>query len=181
MLQKALLSIVFALYPLLVYVGLRSGYLHWVAVGLCAFALWRAFVQRTRLATVSASCAVALAAAALYFNDAVALKLYPFAMNVAGFFGFLMSLQSVPAIEHFARLKVSDLPPSAVAHCRQMTQLWCVFFVLNGLIALDSALFRSEQWWALYNGAIAYGLIGLMFLFEWCVRRYRQAHDCDSK
>lgn len=181
MFQKALLAVVFALYPLLVYVGLRTGCLHWVAAGLCAFAVWRAIVQRTRLAAVSALCAFVLAVAALSFHDALALKLYPVAMNAAWFFAFLISLQSVPAIERFARLRVSDLPASAVAHCRQMTQLWCVFFALNGMIALDSALFRSEQWWAIYNGAIAYGLIGLMFFFEWCVRRYRQAHAPDSQ
>jgi uncharacterized membrane protein len=47
-----------------------------------------------------------------------------------------------------------------------------LFFIGNGLIALYTALFASFDAWALYNGAIAYGLIGLLFGGEWLFRRW---------
>ena len=55
--------------------------------------------------------------------------------------------------------------------------MWCGFFVLNGALALATALWMSDRAWALYNGLIAYGLIGLLFGVEWLVRqRVRTGH-----
>ena len=80
-------------------------------------------------------------------------------------------------VETFARLRHKNLPAHAVVYCRRVTVVWCVFFIVNGLVALDSALFRSDAWWALYNGAIAYGAIALMFAGEYIARRlYARRH-----
>ena len=62
-------------------------------------------------------------------------------------------------------------PPSGVAYTRRVTQVWCGFFVLNGALALATALWMSDRAWALYNGLIAYGLIGLLFGVEGQVRQ----------
>jgi uncharacterized membrane protein len=51
-----------------------------------------------------------------------------------------------------------------------VTRAWCVFFVANGGIALWTALAASDATWALYNGAIAYVLIGAMLAGEWLLR-----------
>ena len=45
-----------------------------------------------------------------------------------------------------------------------------LFFIVNGAIALWTALAASDATWALYNGLIAYGLMGAMFAGEWLLR-----------
>ena len=60
---------------------------------------------------------------------------------------------------------------------RRVTEVWCVFFILNGSIALYTALYCSMQVWALYNGLIAYVLMGILLGGEFVLRRiYRQKH-----
>lgn len=52
-----------------------------------------------------------------------------------------------------------------------------MFFVVNGTIAAITALAGSDRAWAIYNGGIAYGLIGAMFAVEWLVRqRVKRRH-----
>ena len=75
------------------------------------------------------------------------------------------------AVERLARLSDPDLPPVAVVYTRRVTQVWCVFFALNGGMALATALWASDAVWTLYNGFIAYVLIGALAGVEWLVRR----------
>lgn len=60
------------------------------------------------------------------------------------------------------------------AYCRKVTGIWCGFFVLNGSISLWTILWGSPQAWSLYNGCIAYVLMGILFASEFCVRRWIQ-------
>lgn len=76
-------------------------------------------------------------------------------------------------IEAFARLQEPSLSPAQVAHCRQATVAWCVFFVVNAAIAGGLALAGARAAWALYTGGIAYGLMGLLFAGEYVVRQAR--------
>ena len=43
--------------------------------------------------------------------------------------------------------------------------------MLNGLIAASLTLWAPLSWWTLYNGLIAYGLMGLLFAIEWLIRQ----------
>lgn len=78
---------------------------------------------------------------------------------------------------HEARLAGTSTPPplsaGQVAHCRQVTWAWCVFFAVNGAVAAALALVAPLAWWAAYTGGLAYGLMGLMFTAEYLVRQYR--------
>jgi len=56
-------------------------------------------------------------------------------------------------IERLARLREPRLPQAAIAYTRRVTQVWCVFFAINGAIALVTAIWASDQVWALYNGS----------------------------
>jgi uncharacterized membrane protein len=79
--------------------------------------------------------------------------------------------------ERIARLRMPDLPQVAVAYTRRVTQVWCVFFVGNGLMALWTALRWPDQVWFIYNGVIAYVLVAALFTGEWLVRqRVLQGH-----
>ena len=119
-----------------------------------------------------------LAALTVWSNALLPLKLYPLLINafmLALFAGTLMSPPSM--IERFARLREPDLPVRAIAYTRRVTQLWCGFFVVNGLIALATALWASPEVWMLYNGFIAYLLMGLLFGGEYLFRlHFKRRH-----
>ncbi len=76
-------------------------------------------------------------------------------------------------IERFARLVEPELSPAKARHCRQATVAWCAFFAVNGAVALGLGLFATPAAWAIYNGGLAYLLIGVMFVAEFVVRRVR--------
>jgi uncharacterized membrane protein len=92
---------------------------------------------------------------------------------------FVASLVHPPsAIERVARLQDPDLPEYAVAYTRRVTQVWCGFFLGNGLVALYTAIHSPLEIWTLYNGLIAYLLMGIVFAAEYAVRlRVRAAHE----
>lgn len=165
-------SLLMLVYPLLVYIGLARFEPRIVAALLAAVVVLRALVTRERVWLFAAAGGVVLAAVAAIVNDAIALKLYPVLVNASLLALFGISLLKPPSmIERLARLREPQLPPAAVIYTRRVTQVWCVFFVVNGLVALGTALWASNATWALYNGFIAYVLMGLLFAGEWLVRR----------
>lgn len=123
--------------------------------------------------------ALLLAALAVWGNALLPLQLYPVLVNLVmlGVFGY--SLIAPPSlVERIARLREPDLPAAAIAYTRRVTQVWCVFFVINGSIALATALFASPAIWSLYNGVIAYGLMGVLFGGEYLVRLcFKRRHN----
>jgi uncharacterized membrane protein len=95
------------------------------------------------------------------------LRLYPSLVNLGLLIAFGATLVRGPSmIEKFARLGTPELSPGAVRHTRRVTQVWCAFFVLNGAFSAYTALYWSRANWSLYNGAIAYGLIGVLLVAE---------------
>jgi uncharacterized membrane protein len=85
---------------------------------------------------------------------------------------FGLSLKFPPSmIERFARLREPNLPLAGVHYTRRVTQVWCAFFVANGTVAVWTALYASRDVWAIYNGLIAYLLMGALFAGEWLLRR----------
>lgn len=171
---SALLAALLLAYPLAVYWGLahlspRTIALLLLAVLLLRWALGDAAPwQRSALVV-----AVLLALAALAGDVALPLKLYPVAINATLLAVFALSLRRPPTlIEVIARRHEPSLPPAGVAYTRRVTQAWCLFFALNGAVALATALAASDEVWMLYNGLVAYGLIGAMFAGEWLIRRH---------
>jgi uncharacterized membrane protein len=110
------------------------------------------------------SCA---SAAIVFTNSELLLRLYPSLVNLGLLIAFGATLVRGPSmIEKFARLGNPNLPPGAVRHTRRVTQVWCVFFLLNGAFSAYTALYWSRASWSLYNGAIAYVLIGVLLIAE---------------
>jgi uncharacterized membrane protein len=108
------------------------------------------------------------ASAAIVATDSeLLLRFYPSLVNLGLLIAFGATLVRGPSmIEKFARLGNPDLPPGAVRYTRRVTQVWCGFFVLNGAFSAYTALYWSRASWSLYNGAIAYGLIGMLLVAE---------------
>jgi len=170
---RALLLIVLSLaYPLAIYFALGRFEPRWLALLLFALALLRAVAAREPMWLVAAAGAGLLALVATVSNAALPLKLYPALVNAVLLAVFAASLRFPPTvIERIARLQDPQLPPRGVVYTRRVTQVWCGFFVVNGTLALLTALYASDRVWALYNGLLAYGLMGLLFGAEWLVRQ----------
>lgn len=177
--RTVLVAVVTAAYPLLVYLGLGRFEPRWLALLLAALAVLRAIGNRDRFWWWAAGAGLVLAGVSAFANQALPLKLYPVLVNGLLLLVFGASLLHPPSmIERLARLREPELDTHGVAYTRGVTQVWCGFFALNGGIALATTLWASDATWALYNGLIAYLLIGALMGGEWLVRRrVRAAHD----
>lgn len=114
---------------------------------------------------------------ALWSNNPVSLRFYPALVSGVLLVIFSWSLLSGPSlIERLARIQHPDLPPEGVIYTRHVTQVWCGFFVVNGFAALATALWSSFEVWSLYNGLIAYLLVGILLGGEYLVRMKTQKH-----
>jgi uncharacterized membrane protein len=114
---------------------------------------------------------------AVWSNELSTLRLYPVLVNALMLLIFGWSLCSPPSlIERMARIQHPNLPPEGVIYTRRVTQVWCVFFIINGAVAMATALWASLEVWSLYNGLIAYVLMGLLFAAEYLVRLRTQKH-----
>jgi uncharacterized membrane protein/acyl-CoA synthetase (AMP-forming)/AMP-acid ligase II len=170
-----LLALLTCAYPLLIYVSLGHVAPHWLALLLAAMALMRAAATRERSWLVAALGALLLAGATATSGNLLPLKFYPVLVNAVLLSVFAWSLRHPPSvIERLARLAEPALPSAGVAYTRRLTQVWCGFFIVNGLLALATALWPrqagGDELWALYNGLIAYLLMGLLFAGEWLLR-----------
>ena len=175
----ALQALSWLVYPLAILFGLRVAEPRHVALVLAAALLLRrgraaarllASLSRVDLAILSGL--LLLAALTVLTNSEMLLRLYPAAVNLGMLALFGMSLAFPPSmVERFARLGEPDLPDRAVRYTRRVTQVWCAFFVANGAAAVYTALYAGRDAWALYNGFIAYLLMGALFGGEWLIRR----------
>lgn len=99
------------------------------------------------------------------------LHLYPACVNLGLLVAFGVTLVRGPTmIEKFARLSNPDLDAVGVRHTRRVTQIWCAFFLLNGVFSAYTAFAWSRAAWSLYNGGIVYGLLGVLLLGEFAWR-----------
>ncbi|CAG4905552.1 COG4648 family protein [Paraburkholderia gardini] len=110
------------------------------------------------------SCA---SAAIVATNSEMLLRIYPSLVNLGLLIAFGATLVRGPTmIEKFARIRTPDLSAPAVLHTRRVTQIWCGFFALNGTFSAYTAFFWTREAWSLYNGAIAYFLVGVLLIGE---------------
>lgn len=64
------------------------------------------------------------------------LRWYPVLINLLLLGLFALSLKvGPPLVERLARLREPELPARAVHYTRQVTKVWALFFLANGLIA----------------------------------------------
>jgi uncharacterized membrane protein len=171
-LLAVLTAVLTALYPLAIWLGHGQVEPRWLAgLLLLAVATRLPALNISRSARWSAAAGLLLAACAIWANALLPLKLYPVLVSAMFLAAFGYSLARPPSmVERFARLREPNFPPEAVAYTRRVTQVWCGFFVLNGLLALGTALWASEAVWSLYTGVIAYVLMGVLFGVEYLVR-----------
>ncbi|MFZ1866195.1 MAG: hypothetical protein WAU39_18385 [Polyangiales bacterium] len=168
-------------YPFAVYVGLTRWDTRTAALGLLVLVAPAALTRfgKHRSSELKAVAFVPLVTVGLLglsaaLDDAGFVLFVPVLVNLGLLATFAPTLRwGRPMIERFARLQEPELPGAKVAWCRMWTWIWCVFFLLNAGTAAALALLAPLEWWTLYNGLIAYGLIGVMFAVEFVLRHLK--------
>ena len=190
---KILIGLLMIVYPVAIYFGLKTFSVQQVALVLLAIFVMRLFVLKNERANAQVSgnlltiAGIAGAVVGIILLLMVALskevlffKLYPVFVNLLMLMAFVWTLLNPPsAIERIARKLDPDLSPLGVRHTRQVTQIWCGFFLINGCVAAYTCFFASMATWTLYNGLISYLLMGVLFALEFVVRviRMRRAGE----
>ncbi|WP_455427710.1 hypothetical protein [Dryocola sp. LX212] len=171
-------------WPFAVWLALTFPHLRWLLPLLALLFVLRLAALRGKTGTLSraaqglAGVAIILTLASVGLREARLLMWYPVVVNIVMFALFGGSLFSrMPLIERLARWRDGDLTPAAVHYTRQVTQVWCIFFVVNGAVALWTCLHDNLYIWTLWNGMLSYLLMGTLFAVEWLVRlRVKRRH-----
>jgi len=181
---KFLIGLVLVCYPLIVYLTLDEIGPALLGVILVLLLLIRGSIWIRRapaLAWGSLALAVIAVGLLLIGDTAVILKLYPVLINLGLLAAFAYTLFHPPSmIERIARTMRSPLSAKAGSYTRIVTMIWCGFFIANGSIATLIAISGSLSTWTLYNGFIAYVIIGVLivgeFIFRHFYKRYHGLH-----
>ena len=171
------------LYPIIVYTGLQYFEPRIIAIVLVGCLALRLVTHNATQKTgknsknskpwlkVTSLLAIVVLMLTVVFDKVIGVLLYPVAMNLGLLIIFSYSLYQKPCvIETLARVKEPELDEFAVKYTEKVTIVWCVFFLINGSIALYTALYSSITHWTLYNGLIAYLFMGTLMAIEFLVR-----------
>lgn len=163
------------LYPFWVSYSLSRQWLLGVAAVLIFAGVMRLFISRASALWPLSLLAIICGGSSALLNDPFWLKLYPVMMSIGALSIFAATLIRPPSmIERLARLAEPNLPEAGVRWTRQVTWVWCGFFVLNALIASWTVIWGTQQQWLLYNGFISYLLMAVLFGGEFVLRKRKQ-------
>lgn len=191
--MKRLITVIIAIlilcYPLAVYFGLQHFSPRYLALGIAFVFLLRFILfsstatKRSRVTLILITTAgVIISIIGIISNATLIIKLYPCVINLLLFSIFLYSILHPPTIiTRLAQIKTSNLPPKIIKYTKNVAVIWCVFFIINGFIALWTALFASTKIWTFYNGFLAYIIMGTLFITEFLYRQWVKAKHKDDK
>ncbi|RQR36181.1 hypothetical protein DIE23_08250 [Burkholderia sp. Bp9143] len=155
------------------YVGCLLVALLWLQRTIGKGTLANALNRLTTLDWCVAGALTALSVAIAVTDSERLLHLYPACVSAGLLVAFGATLRGGPTmIEKFARLTHPEPTSEIVRYTRRVTQVWCAFFLVNGGFSVYTALYWSRASWALYNGLVAYVLIGALLAGEWLWRRF---------
>lgn len=174
---RAVTSIVVTFFPLLVlFLARHNDFRFFFGIALLFFLMQCVFALKNKGAVnfslFPGLIGLALGVLSLILDKVQVFLWYPVFVNLAllSIFGF--SLVNAPsAIERIARLMTKDLPAKAITYLKNVTKIWCFFFIFNGLIAAWTASQDNLVLWSLWNGCFSYICIGVLLLGEWVYRK----------
>lgn len=176
----AVLKVFMLFWPIFVFLAVKSGQLRlllWFTLASLILRICTTFISPSlhKVKEIFPSIGmVLLLVVALVLNQDELVLYYPVLMNASLLLIFASTLlKGKPIIQQLAEVnrKGIPLPKEAMSYTRNLTKIWCVFFLLNGSVALWTCLKGDLNLWTLYNGCISYCLIALLFGVEYLYRK----------
>ncbi|MBB3227266.1 putative membrane protein/3-hydroxymyristoyl/3-hydroxydecanoyl-(acyl carrier protein) dehydratase [Luteibacter sp. Sphag1AF] len=181
-LSSLILAVVGVLYPFIVYFGMEH-----MSTPLFAMLLGAIWLIRAPALMRQPGGRWMLGAALVYCmflavsGESVVLRWYPSLICALLLCAFGLSLRyGPPMIERIARVTEPDLPPAAVRYTRKVTWVWAGFFAFNAITSGVLAVYSPLNLWTLYNGIIAYSIMGVLFAGEWLLRQRLRRRISDA-
>lgn len=168
-------------YPLFVYWSIQYFEPRIVGISILLLYLLKLSFQLKHSLLRSVLVVVVMVAALVMWlaNSELLLLLVPVIINIAMALIFSFYLYMPPTIPaRFAKKIKGELSARDVAYTNKLSIIWIVFFIINASIALYISFYSSREIWALYNGFIAYLLMGALFAGDYLYRHliyYRRA------
>lgn len=182
---KILFGLIAIMYPIFVFCTLVVFKLpiRYLSIGLIVFGLAYSFVNsrhyRGRHTIALFVCPVILCsigATSLFLGEnPIIIKLYPAftdisyltIMGTSLIFPPPLAYYFINAIDKTLKIKI----PEKIFNdcCFKATLAWCVFFVIDAIIATNIAFRGSDTAWAIYSGGITYLIMGLIFAGEFII------------
>jgi len=173
LLRSIITSVIFLLYPYLVYRGVKEGVVWFAPAMIASLYFYQAVKARTRRIRIQKiSIVITLFLGAIFYQDLMA-KLIPIfiQLSLMLFFGKTLLKSREPSlVERFAQLEFPDMPPVLSRYCRHLTILWTAFFAFNVVVCIFLALFAPVEWWAIYTGVLIFLLTAVLMLAEYIWR-----------
>ncbi len=174
-----MISAPFAVYFLFFSKGYHTAFFFVVAV---MFLIRAPRILKNRRLTKSLAIQVVLIGGYIVFGmvypKIIVVELLPAFINIVLFFLFGYSYLYPPSmVEGFAQVySERPLEPEEIIHCRRVTLVWMVFFILDMLAIVYVALYMTVLDWAILTGLINYLIMGSLFAGEYIYRKIKFRH-----
>ncbi|MDR3324497.1 MAG: hypothetical protein LBS82_00715 [Spirochaetaceae bacterium] len=102
------------------------------------------------------------------------IKFYPVLTNTAYFILFFTTLIFPPTLAFDISLLLDKRIMGTAAQkpmelfCKKASVIWCVFFIIDAIIAAFTVFADdpNNTVWVIYNGAVTYGVMGIIFVIQ---------------
>lgn len=134
--------------------------------------LWglRAYFESSKKRQVCLLASLFFAICAIFRSVNLAL-LYPSIVSLGFLAVFFYSLKGEAIITKIARLKEKNIDKKVVSYTRELTKIWCLFFVFNAVFAFVLSCFENKFYWSIYCSFVSYILMGFLFFGEILYRK----------
>jgi uncharacterized membrane protein len=181
---KHYFGLIAIMYPVLVICALFIFKLpiRYLSIGIIIFAIAYSIVnsrhykgKHTIALFVSPLILCTIGVVSLCMDNHLVIKLYP-ALTALAYLTIMITSFFFPPplayyfIDIFDKSMKTKIPKTIFdSYCLKATVVWCVFFFIDGIIAVLTTFYSSNRVWGIYNGGITYGAMGLIFVGEFIV------------
>jgi len=185
---KFLFGLVAILYPLFVFCALVVFKLpiKYLSIGIIVFAIAYSVVnsrnykgKHTLALFISPLILCVIGALSLCLNDEIVIKLYPALADLAYLTIMISSLIFPPPLAYYF-IDIFDKSMKTVIpkqkfdlYCFRASIVWCVYFVLDGIVATLTTFYMDSLNWGIYNAGITYIIMALIFAGEFIILKIK--------
>lgn len=166
------------IYPFIVFFGLEKLSLRYIGLLIIFIFLLRLLtiesIKHNRVWMVLTILGILLTIIGIFSNSIIFIQLYPIFVSLAllGIFTFSLFQQYSFITRIAMRFSKDPLPGFVINYTRNVTIVWCIFFIFNSIISVFTVISGSISLWTFYNGFLSYIFIGSLVVAELIVRRF---------